>query len=533
VEDNFIALLRVGVLREGGRSRNYALGDFDVQELCTIEEAIRHHAQLRGAWPAIVATQSSPLSYGELFESICNVRGDLHQAGFDRNSRIVVALQNGPLAAMAVVAVACSAVAVPIDIKLTVPEVDKSFAVIRPTAVVLLRDTPSPARTVAERRNTPIIELAIPDWGKLALHLVTPPVANAAPAFEPIADMPAFIQQSSSTTGEPKLIPYSHRNMVAAADRVQGWFELTPNDRCLSVSPIHYSHGLKFTTFTPLITGGSIAFPLDASRFDLAEWFSELRPTWYSAGPTLHRYVLEKVKPVPQARTSHNLRFVVSAGAPLPEDVCVGLQRALGVHVLQQYGTAETAQISANLPPPGASKLGTCGIPPKNTVMIVLEDGGQAAPDQRGEVLVRGPTVTSGYLEDPELNRAAFVDGWFRTGDIGSLDENGFLTLHGREKELINRGGEKIAPTEIDNALMRHPDVMDAAAYAVHHPRLGEDVAAAVVLRPGSTVTKDDLRKFLSTQLAWFKVPRRIVFQDKLPKGSTGKLQRQKLGDRS
>ena len=209
----------------------------------------------------------------------------------------------------------------------------------------------------------------------------------------------------------------------------------------------------------------------------------------------------------------------------------MSLQRVLGVNVLQQYGTAETAQISANLPPPGASKLGTCGIPPKDTVMIVLEDGDQAAAGQRGEVWVRGPTVTSGYLEDPELNQVAFVDGWFRTGDIGSLDENGFLTLHGREKELINRGGEKIAPTEIDNALMRHPDVMDAAAYAVHHPRLGEDVAAAVVLRPGSTVSKDDLRKFLSTQLAWFKVPRRIVFQDKLPKGSTGKLQRRKLAE--
>jgi long-subunit acyl-CoA synthetase (AMP-forming) len=252
--------------------------------------------------------------------------------------------------------------------------------------------------------------------------------------------MPAFIQQTSSTTGEPKLIPYSHRNMLAAAHRVQGWFGLTPSDRCLSVSPIHYSHGLKFTTFTPLITGGSIAFPLDASRLNFAEWFSDLRPTWYSAGPTLHRYVFDKAKCIPEARTIHNLRFAVSAGAPLPEDVCVGLYRVLGVHVLQQYGTAETAQISANLPPPGPAKLGTCGIPPRDTVIIVQEDGSQTAPGQRGEVWVRGPTVTSGYLEDPELNRAAFVDGWFRTGDIGSLDEEGFLTLHGREKELINRG---------------------------------------------------------------------------------------------
>jgi acyl-CoA synthetase (AMP-forming)/AMP-acid ligase II len=157
----------------------------------------------------------------------------------------------------------------------------------------------------------------------------------------------------------------------------------------------------------------------------------------------------------------------------------------------------------------------------------------QAAPSQRGEIWVRGPTVMSGYLNEPELNRAAFVDDWFRTGDIGSMDNDGFLTLHGREKELINRGGEKIAPIEIDNALMRHPAVVEAAAYAVHHSRLGEDVAAAVVLRPGSTLTGDQLRKFLSTQLPWFKVPRRIDFHDQLPKGPTGKIQRQKLGNSS
>ena len=267
-----------------------------MEELCTIEEAIRYHAQLRATWPAIVASQSLPLSYGELFENICTVRGELRRAGFDRNARIVIALPNGPLAALAVVAVACSAVAVPIDIKLTLPEFDKSLAVLRPAAVVLLKDSDSPARTIAERRGTPIIELAIPETGKLGLHLVIPRVGSAASPEEPIADMPAFILQTSSTTGEPKLIPYSHRNMLAAAGRVQGWFGLTPSDRCLSVSPIHYSHGIKFTIFTPLITGGSIAFPLDASRLDIAEWFSELRPTWYSAGPTLHRYILCSTK---------------------------------------------------------------------------------------------------------------------------------------------------------------------------------------------------------------------------------------------
>ena len=508
------------------------LSPFDVEQHQTVEEAICQNAMLRGAWPAIVATHLSPLSYGELFQNISSAHVKLREAGFDRNARIVLALENGPLAALAVVAIACSAIAVPIDIKkLTLLELEDRLTALRPAAVVLPCHTDLPARSIAERRGIPLIELISPKK-KLALHLIIPPVGNALSPQGPTAETPAFILHTSSTTGEPKLIPYSHRNMLAAAGRVKGWFGLTPTDRCLSVGPMHYSHGLKVTIFTPLITGGSIAFPINSSRLDIAEWFSELEPTWYSASPTLHQHVLYKAKRLPDARANHSLQFAVSGGAPLATDVCTELQQVLGVPVLEHYGTSEAAQISANLPHPGAAKLGTCGIPPADTIVIVGEDGCQAAPGQRGEIWVRGPTLMSGYLDNPELNRAAFADGWFRTGDIGSLDESGFLTLHGREKELINRGGEKIAPADIDNALMRHPAVMEAAAYAVHHPRLGEDVAAAVVLQPGSTVTKDELRKFLSTQLPWFKVPRRIDFQDQLPKGPTGKLRRLKLGDR-
>src|SRR5262249_51008172 len=159
-------------------------------------------------------------------------------------------------------------------------------------------------------------------------------------------------------------------------------------------------------------------------------------------------------------------------------------------------------------------KPGTCGIPPRGTLMIVVSDRRQAAPGERGEIWVRGPGVISGYFNAPDLSRSVFVDGWFRTGDIGSLDEQGFLAIHGRVSELINRGGEKIAPIEVDNALMRHPSVAEAASYAVPHPRLGQDVAAAVVLRSGSKASPAELRKFLSSQLAWSKIPRRIVFLD-------------------
>jgi oxalate---CoA ligase len=274
-----------------------------------------------------------------------------------------------------------------------------------------------------------------------------------------------------------------------------------------------------------------VAFPSNPINVNLSEWFSDLRPTWYSAGPTLHLQVLEKAEARPDAQTMHSLRFISTAGAPINPDVQQRMQAVLGVPVLEHYGSSETAQVASNRPAPAPSKPGTVGIPWPDILAIVGEDGRPLPAGQHCAVLVRGPSVTSGYLNAPELNRSAFVDGWFRTGDIGSIDEHGFLSLHGREKELINRGSEKISPLEIDRALLSHPGVAQAAAYGLLHPRLGEDVGAAVVLHPGALVSPLELREFLGTKLAAFKVPRRIAILDELPKGITGKLLRRRLAE--
>jgi thioesterase domain-containing protein len=241
--------------------------------------------------------------------------------------------------------------------------------------------------------------------------------------------------------------------------------------------------------------------------------------------------IFDKAESISDAKTKHSLRFVLSGGAPLPRNILEGLQRTLGVPVVEHYGSSEAAQIAANLPSPGRSKPGTCGIPWPGTLMIVDEDGRQLPPGEQGEILIGGPTLISGYLDAPELNHASFVDGWFKTGDIGSLDDEGFLTLHGRLKDLINRGGEKVSPPEVDAALMRHPAVAEAAAFAVPHERLGEEVAAAVVLKPGMAASPLELRTYLSEQLAAFKVPRRIIIVDQLPKGLTGKVLRRRLSE--
>ena len=493
-----------------------------------IGPAILRHAESRPDSTAVVATGFAPLSYRGLRDYLARCAMRLREFGLDRDARVAVALPSGADGALAIVATACAAVAVPIDTQLTAPEIDGRLESLRPLAVIVPANGPSPAREVAMGRGVAVIEAVREDRGKLGLELSAPKIGAAA-AEEPDTAATAFILQTSGTTAGPKLIPFSHRNMLAAAARVQSWFGLTPSDRCLSVSPICYSHGLKVTVFTPLITGGSVAFPLSPSSLDVDEWLGVLKPTWYSAGPTLHRFMFDKTKALPNVRSIHNLRFVVSGGAPLTREVREGLSAALGVPVLEHYGSSEAAQISANLPPPGPFKPGTCGIPPTDTVKIVAESGREVSAGEHGEILLGGPTVTSGYLEAPDLNRDSFVDGWFRTGDIGSLDAEGFLTIHGRKTEMINRGGEKISPAEIDDGLQRHPAVAEAAAFAVPHPRLGEDVAAAVVLKEGATVTPLELREFLLPTLAQFKIPRRIVFVDRLPKGATGKVQRQRL----
>ena len=308
------------------------------------------------------------------------------------------------------------------------------------------------------------------------------------------------------------------------------WFNLNKNDRCLSIAPPYYSHGLTFTILAPLLSGGSVAFPSSPNEVNLVEWFEKLSPTWFSASPTMHLAISEKLGST-SSGLNHKLRFAGSGGAQLPENVRSNLQLALGIPVLEHYGMTEASQISTNLPPPGPYKSGTVGIPPHDTVIIAGDNSDSLPSGQKGEIWVRGPNVIKGYLNGQELNQTAFSKGWFRTGDIGSLDKDGFLTIHDRIKELINRGSEKISPFEIEAIILKHPDVLEAVAFAVPHPRLGEDVAAAVVLRPGATLDTVEFRSFMSAHLSWNKVPRRVKIMESIPKGLGGKALRRKLSE--
>ena len=341
----------------------------------------------------------------------------------------------------------------------------------------------------------------------------------------------ALVLQTSATTGKPRMVPITHATLRAMAENTRRILRLAAEDRFLSLMPLFHLQGL-LSSIAQLLAGGSVIATsgFDSSAF--ASWLGRFHPTWYTATPAVHHAILPLMEMRPEVLEQSPLRFVRSIGAPMPQTLMDGLERVLRVPVLEGYGMTETGMVTSNAPPPRTRRAGSAG-QSAGVEVAILSDAGEILPAHRdGEIAVRGSAVIHGYLNNVEADRSAFRDGWFLTGDIGRLDEEGFLFVTGRIKDIINRGGEKVLPAEIDDALAAHPAVADAVAFGVPHPTLGEDVAAAVVLKDGAAISEAELRRFAASRLAEFKIPRRIIFPDAIPKGATGKALRAELAER-
>jgi acyl-CoA synthetase (AMP-forming)/AMP-acid ligase II/thioesterase domain-containing protein len=407
--------------------------------------------------------------------------------------------------------------------------------------VVVQRDHDTPARVAAAELGLPVLEL-VPgeEAGAFTLEgAVRSPDVDPRPSGPDLAGV-ALVLFTSGTTSRPKLVPLTEANLLASAGAVADTLRLAPTDRTLGVMPRFHIHGIVAGLLAPLLAGGSVVATPGFRPDAVWTWIDEFAPTWYTAVPTIHQAMLE----VTRARATggravrSSLTFVRSSSAALPEPVRTGLEAVLGVPVIEAYGMTEAAhQIASNPRPDPRSRAarprpGTVGWA-TGCELVVLDPDGQVLPaGHGGEVAIRGPGITAGYLDAPEAQAEAFRDGWFRTGDQGVLDADGCVTLTGRFKELVNRGGEKVAPAEVEAVLLEHPDVAEAVAFAVPHPRLGEEVGAAVVLRADATVTGPGLRVFAAGHLAPYKVPRRVVVVDAVPKGATGKVERRTLAAR-
>lgn len=493
----------------------------------TIAQLVAEHARENPEAIALLAPGRSAMTYHELSQQIQSVSGALNRAGLGRNDRVAVVLPNGPELAAAFVTIGAAATFAPLNPGYRESEFEFYLSDLAAKALVVQRGIDSPAREVARKRGIAVVEL-VPGFHQAAGAFTLAAASDAAcprPGLARAEDI-ALVLHTSGTTSRPKLVPLTQRNVCSSADNVRNTLRLTAADRCLNVMPLFHIHGLIGATLSSLAAGASLVCSPSWEEQEFFKWLDAFQPTWYTAVPTIHQSVLAAARNT-VAISNHRLRLIRSSSAPLPPQLLHDIELVFKVPVIEAYGMTEAAhQMCSNSLPPGQRKPGSVGVPAGPEVAVMDEAGRLLGPGATGEIVIRGANVTAGYQDNPAANEMAFTNGWFRTGDQGYRDEDGFYFLTGRLKELINRGGEKIAPREVDEVLMAHPAVAQAVAFAIPHLRLGEDVAAAVVLRAGSSVTDRELRQFALERLAPQKVPSQFVFVDSIPKGPTGKLQR-------
>jgi acyl-CoA synthetase (AMP-forming)/AMP-acid ligase II/acyl carrier protein len=477
---------------------------------------------------AILAPGRLPMTYGALWLQTRDVVRGLRSLGVGRTDRVAVVLPHGPEAAVAMIAVAAGAVCVPLNPGFTDDEYQRYFAELH-LAVLLTHAHSNSASRAAHTLGIPVIEVVTrPHDGAGVFDIVGQVPQHAADdEFASGAD-DAFMLLTSGSTSWPKTVPLTHASVCLSARNVGTVLELGSRDRLLSVLPLFHGHGLISGLVAALAAGSSVVCTpgFDARAF--FGWLIEFRPTWYTAVPAIHQAILREADPHKAAARRSSLRLVRSASTSLAHDVFGGLQALFGVPVIDTYGMTEAAtQITAN--PLQRQKPGSVGRPAGPEVALLDSEGRRLPSGKRGEIALRGPTITRGYDNDAAATASAFRDNWFRTGDLGYLDADGYLFIIGRIKEIIHKGAQKVAPAEVEGALLNHPDVIDAAVFPVPHGRLGADVAAAVVLRPDAKVSAQSLRDFARERLAGFKVPGLIHIVPEIPKGGGGKIKRGEL----
>ena len=500
----------------------------------TIHQILKQQTHKFPAAAAFLAPGCTSLDYRALLRHVELLAGQLNSMGIGRGDRVAIVLPNGPEMATAFLGVASCAVGAPLNPAYRASEFDFYLSDLNAKALLIDQGFESPAREIALAKGIRIIEVSHQAGDAAGIFQTMDMPAGSSPAaiFAEPEDV-ALVLHTSGTTSRPKIVPLNQRNICASAFNILTTLQLTERDRCLNVMPLFHIHGLMAAVLASLAAGGSVVCSpgFHADRF--FDWLEEFDPTWYTAVPTMHQTILHGVESHRDVVKNSSLRLIRSSSASLPPQVMKELEAAFRTPVIEAYGMTEAAhQMASNPLPPQARKPGSVGIAAGPEVGIMDEAGNLLGAGKTGEIVIRGENVTPGYESNPSANQAAFTNGWFRTGDEGVMDEAGYLRITGRIKEMVNRGGEKVMPREVDEALLDHPHVLQAVAFAVPHPTLGEDLVAAVVLREGCTTGEIELREFAFSHLADFKVPSRIVIVGEIPKGSTGKLQRIGLAEK-
>ncbi|MEM7295544.1 MAG: acyl--CoA ligase [Pseudomonadota bacterium] len=489
---------------------------------------------------AINAPRRKPLSYGALRDLSNRVRDYLAVMGLGKDDRVAIVLPNGPEMAACFVAMAQAVTTAPLNPAYKEHEFAFYLKDLGAKAMVLVAGDDGPAAAAAQGLGIRVIRLELKEGGAAGdfTLLSTTSASSVEPEQSAHADT-ALILHTSGTTSRPKIVPLTQANLAVSAGHIAHSLALSPGDRCLNVMPLFHIHGLVAAVLATLSSGGEVVCTPGFDALKFFGWLREANPTWYTAVPTMHQAILARATRNAETIAAARLRFLRSSSASLPGPVMTELAATFGAPVIEGYGMTEAAhQMCSNPLPPAEQKPGAVGVPAGPEVRIAHETNNRLLGRRGaiGEVVISGPNVTPGYEGNPEANAKSFFEAegkrWFRTGDQGSFDAEGYLTLTGRLKEIINRGGEKVSPLEVDGVLSEHPAVAQAVTFALPHAKLGEEVAAALVLKDGAKANANGIKKFARERLAGFKVPREILILDEIPKGATGKLQRIGLAEK-
>jgi acyl-CoA synthetase (AMP-forming)/AMP-acid ligase II len=488
---------------------------------------------------AISAPGRPALSYRQLRELVGTTLTSLNALGVGRNDRVGIVLGNGPEMATCYIACASGTTSAPLNPAYRADEFEFYLSDLNAKALIVEQGSTSPAIDVAKKLGVRVVDLVVPTGAPAGSFTLQPREAAsgvaAAQGGYSQADDIGMVLHTSGTTSRPKIVPLSVGNLCASAANIRHTLKFSPQDIGLNIMPLFHIHGLIAGVLAPLSAGSQVFCTPGFNALKFFAWMDEAKPTWYTAVPTMHQAIVGRAKGNADVIARNPLRFLRSSSSSMPPQVIKELEEIFKAPLVEAYGMTEaTHQMASNPLPPAVRKPGTVGLPAGPEVQIMGEDGTLLGAGDIGEIVIKGANVTLGYENNPKANAEGYLNGWFRTGDQGTKDADGYISITGRLKEIINRGGEKVSPREVDEILMDHPAVSQVVCFGMPHPKLGEEVAAVVVLKEGQAATERELQDFVGKRAADYKVPKKILFMDEIPKGATGKLQRiglaQKLG---
>ena len=476
---------------------------------------------------ALTSEISSKLNYKDLKLFINKISKQLAGNGLSNKDRAAIVLPNGPYMASSFLAISSYMSAAPLNPSYKSEEYEFYLKDLNPKIVLVEKNSDNPVVDVAKKLKIELCEINPEKDGPSGIFNI---YENETEYSLPDENDESLVLHTSGTTSRPKIVPLTNKNIFSSAENISKSLNLSESDHCLNIMPLFHIHGLIAILASSMRAGASVCASNGFNAIKFLDLAKSEKINWYSGVPTMHQTILLRARRNSEIAKELKLRLIRSSSASLPPAVFKDLNDVFNCPVIEAYGMTEaTHQMTSNPLPPKQQKAGFVGLPAGPEVCIMSENGDVLKQGEEGEVCIKGENVTLGYDNNEEANKTSFTNGWFRTGDQGYFDKEGYLKISGRLKEIINKGGEKISPLEVDNVLMDHPFIDQAVCFGYDDKMLGENIASAIIIKSGETCSENDVLEYAQEKLAKFKIPKKIFFVEEIPKGATGKLQRNVL----